>query len=78
MALSTRREGVVPVGIALPNATVPSVNEYFAALISGMFPSGLDRFLLGFEVARNLFSARLTNRPFLPARHNMLTFRCHW
>ena len=77
IVLSARREGVVPVGVALANTAIPSVDEYLAPLIAGDPSGGPDRFLLGIEAARNLFGARLANRPFVPAWNNMLTLGCH-
>ena len=55
-------------GIARANAAIPSVDEHLGALIAGEFPSDLDRFVLGVEVARNPFGSRPANRPPVPAR----------
>ena len=77
-ALSERWEGIIPVGITLANPTIPPVDEHLATLIAGESSSGLDRFLLGVEVARNTLGARLANRPFVPARHNVLACGRHW
>ena len=62
---------VVPVGVVPANAAIPSMNEYFAPLIADDSAGGLDRFLLGVELARNSLNARLPDCPLLPAWDDM-------
>ena len=59
-------------GVAPADATVPPEDEDIAPLISGDPAGRFKRFLLGIEVARDPFGARLANGPLLPARNNIL------
>jgi len=56
-----------------PNPTVLPEDKDIAPLISGNPAGRFKRFLLGIEVARDPFGARLANGPLLPARNNILT-----
>ena len=77
VALSVQRKGGIPVGVAPADAAVSPEDENIAPLISGDSAGSLERFLLGVEVARNPFGARLADCPLLPARNNILALGCH-
>ena len=64
--------GAIDMRVTPPNPTVPPEDEDIAPLISGDPAGRFKRFLLGIEVARDPFGARLANGPLLPARNNIL------
>ena len=77
-ALTTRREGVVAVGVALSDAAVPAVDEDLAPAIASDSAGRLDRFALRVEAAGDLLRAGLSDCPFFPTRDDVLAPCCHW
>ena len=73
ISLSARWMGVIDMRVTPSNPTVLLENEDIAPLISGNPAGRFKRFLLGIEVARDSFGARLANGPLLPPRNNILT-----
>ncbi len=77
MALSGRWRVLFAAGATFTNATVPSMDHDFGALLAGKSSRGLNGLFLGGKVARDPFGTGLADRPFFPARNNMLAFAGH-
>jgi hypothetical protein len=76
--LALWRLGIAPIGIALTNSPVPTMDIEFGTLIARKLPPARDGLSLSLESTGGPRRAGPPNAPFVATRNNVLPFSSHY